>query len=123
MTTHYVTLPPGPFPLINALTGETPLPSELPPGTEAKPITLRRAIWSYVAGAEAAEKLDSFDAAELRAKLEGAPPAELTDKEHGALVEQAKKASMLNLNERASLVAFGRAILDAPTTKPEAPPP
>lgn len=121
MPTKYLVLPSGPFPVIDCVTGEQAI-QEQPRAGAGKPydpISLRRIVFSYVASAVAKDKLDDFEADDLRTKLLCQSPIEVTEKEHAALEAEAKGCRFFDLHERGSIMAVNRAIADAHTTRPE----
>ena len=113
MTTRYLAVPTDPFALVNVDTGET-LSETLP-----VPIVLRA-----LANRLTPEPLDVLEAFVLLQKLTAGGVVALDEKEHQALAAEAKKPKGLALTAvlSPSVNAFLRAVVDAPSVKPEASP-
>lgn len=121
MTTHYLKLP-GKLAVINADDGsDTCLLQDgtRVPFADFTHVDVCRSLTSQI---RTDDKLDVLECVDLRAKLTGwSLVAALTDAEHTALSEAAKHPRGLTLHAQLSpeVAAFLRAIVDAPTAKPE----
>lgn len=112
MPTRYLQIPADPFALVNADTG---LPiADAPPFGAAD---VGRALTNQI---RQDDKLDALDCMVLRQKLAGGGVVELSEAEHEALKEAAKRPKLLSLHAVFSpdVSAFLRAIHDAPSVKP-----
>jgi hypothetical protein len=117
---RYLSLPTtDPLVIVDPNSGE---PAKDPEGA---PVTMPVAglLRVLVSGILGADKLDVLDAQVLRGKLLGVSPIELTEPEHAALAAEARKPAMLTIHAKSSpdVLAVLRAIVDAPSTKPESP--